>query len=255
MRRNRGRQSDQDGFTLVELLVGMILFGLVAGIALTTQLVTARTTKGAQQVQDANAEARDALDRLSRDLRQALLITTAVNPDGPGYLPGAVTAFAFGADYNGATYLGSDCVDGLTTGPTPPACPSSTLNPTDPMVETYCYQPASPAGELYLIPGDPFHGQTSVSSCLVGGAQPVLSGNVTAFEVYYRSNLYQYAGTNGITTWSDLDAAPAPVGDGNGVLDANELRNINSVVVSLTVSEGGHAQSYQTQIDLRNLAQ
>jgi hypothetical protein len=57
-------------------------------------------------------------------------------------------------------------------------------------------------------------------------------------------------------TWQDLDVkgVSSGVGNGNGVLDGPELRNIDSIVVYLTVLQGQRRQVYRTQVDLRNQA-
>jgi hypothetical protein len=74
-----------------------------------------------------------------------------------------------------------------------------------------------------------------------------------AFKIQYRSNQYRHdlSPTDGITSWREVDAALPPVGNGNGVLDL-ELREIDSVVIEVSVELGGRVQAYRTQVDLRN---
>ena len=85
---------------------------------------------------------------------------------------------------------------------------------------------------------------------------PILAGQVTSFMLAYRSNQYLYdANGDGITTWSELDQAGPPVGNNDDALDQPEMANIDSVVIDLTVASSGRfSQSYETQVDLRNLS-
>ena len=88
---------------------------------------------------------------------------------------------------------------------------------------------------------------------------------MSAFTLDFRSSLWQYDGcrsssptpTNdkdGITDWTELDTACGG-GNANGVLDIGELNRIDLVSITLSVLEGAHKQTYQTQVSLRNVAQ
>ncbi len=117
---------------------------------------------------------------------------------------------------------------------------------------TYCYEPAT--RQLYVIDNQAA-GVTPVTSTSTScaGGQPLLAGNVQAFVVEYRSNQYRFdtAPTDGVTTWRELDAFGAPVGNTNGLLDA-ELPNIDSVVLNVTMKIDKKSQVYRTQVSLRN---
>ncbi len=246
-RRHAGASTGDAGFTLIEMLVSMLLLG-VLGIVFMTTIMGSRTSLSATSTsQDLNEEARLALNRMARELRQATAITNVLNPDGSSYNPAAITAVTFTADFNG-----DGCIDGVA--PTPPPSPAPVCQPynaNNPETLTYCWDPAGSSKQLYLIPGN-----LSGSSCQVSGAMPILAGQVTSFMLAYRSNLYLYdANGDGITSWSELDQAGPPVGNDDGQLDQPELTNIDSVVIDLTVaSNGTFSQSYQTQVDLRNLS-
>ena len=235
------------GLTLIEMLVSMLLLG-VLGIVFTTTIMGSRSSLSATATsQDLNEEARLALNRMARELRQATAITNVLNPDGTSYNPAAITAVTFTADFNG-----DGCIDGIAPTPTPtPAPVCQPYNAGNPETLTYCWDPSGSSKQLYLIPGN-----LSGSTCQVSGAMPILAGQVTSFMLAYRSNLYLYdANGDGITTWSELDQAGPPVGNDNGQLDQPELANVDSVVIDLTVaSNGTFSQSYQTQVDLRNLS-
>jgi len=98
--------------------------------------------------------------------------------------------------------------------------------------------------------------------------RPILSEEVSAFDLQFRSSLWQYdgclpadsAGTptgtvkDGITDWTELDTLCGG-GNHNNVLDVGELGRIDLVAITLSVLEGPHRQTYQTQVTLRNRAQ
>jgi prepilin-type N-terminal cleavage/methylation domain-containing protein len=239
-RRNAG------GFTLVEMLVAMLLMGLVGSVVMSVVLAARTSTKNAVSQHDLNEEARQALNRMAREMRQATAITSAQNPDGATYNANAITAVTFTADFDG-----DGCIDGVAPAGVSPAPTCAAAAASNPETLTYCWDPSVTVRQLYLVPG-----VVSNNNCTAAGARPILAGQVSTFQVKYRSNSYLYdANADGVTTWSELDSAVAPVGDENGVLEANELKSIDSVVLILTVSAGGqHTQTYQTQVDLRNLS-
>lgn len=224
--RRRIRSGSDSGFTLVELLVAMVVFSMLGGILMSTVVGSAETAKTTKQSTDINEEARLALNRMSRELRQASDIQAASSPDGK-------TSITFEVDFNGNLSIE----------------PSA----ADPEVLTYSYDST---GKRLLLTANNTSG-TSVT-------QPILASNVTAFCLDYRSSLWQHATAsqttscgqvlNGGTTWKDLDAkgTSSGVGNGNGLLDGPELRNVDSIVVYLTVLQGQRKQVYRTQIDLRN---
>ena len=96
----------------------------------------------------------------------------------------------------------------------------------------------------------------TTASTTCSGGQPLLAGDVSAFKVAFRSNVYRddLNPTVGVTTWTELDESGVPDGNNNGTLDV-ELPNVDSVVLTLTMSVGGHQQVYRTQVDLRNQSQ
>jgi len=241
------RTNGDTGFTLIEMLVAMLVLGALGSIFLTTIIGAKNSATTTISEHNINEEARLALNRMSRELRQAIGVTDVRNPDGASYDPSAVTAITFAADFNG-----DGCIDGVAPTPAPTPAPTcQAYDAANPETLTYCWGGSSSNKQLYLIPGT-----LSGSTCQVSGALPILSGDVTAFKLSYRSNQYLYdANDDGITTWSELDQAGLPVGNNDGQLDQPELANIDSVVIDLTVaSADGHSQSYETQVDLRNLS-
>lgn len=230
-----------EGFTLVEMMVAM---SLMVVLMLVTIQVVATTGSAVRLTTDQvgqNEEARQAINRMARDLRQATSIVTAVNPDGPGYVSSGIVAIRARADFDG---------DGCIGGTGGASClPYNASNPED---VTYCFQPNT--RQLYVIDNQaPLVTPISSTSTTCSGGQPLLAGNVQTFVVEYRSNAYRYdtSPTDGVTTWRELDAAGAPVGNANGTLDM-ELTNIDSVVLNVTTKLGSKSQQYRTQVSLRN---
>ena len=240
------RQQRDAGMTLIELLVASVLLLVVMALAFTTVLGVSSGSKRTRTQHDLNEEGRNALNRMSRELRQATRLTYVVNADSATSTPGdpnGLVALSLEADFDGNGCAGNTC-----TG-------TDTVN--NPESLTYCYNPQGSAVDrtyLWLIPT----GFTSApTSCNVSGALPILAGNVSGFSVEYRSNQYRYDldPGDGVTTWRELDSAPPPVGDTglpDGNINTNAIRSVNSVVLTLKMSRGGLTQDYVTQVDLRN---
>jgi prepilin-type N-terminal cleavage/methylation domain-containing protein len=232
------RQSE-GGFTLVEFLVAMVVVLVLMAVTMTAVTNTGDLVTTASRNADLNEEARQAVNRMVRDVRQSTTLVTAVNPDGPGFDSSTIVAFRFEADYDG---------DGCIGGGSSPCLPYDAANPED---LTYCYQPDT--AQLYVIDNDATASPLTASSTTCEGGQPLLAGNVAEFRIEYRSNAYLHdlAPSDGVTTWMELDAATPPVGNGNGILD-DELASVDSLVFGVVMQLDGSRQTYRTQVDLRN---
>jgi prepilin-type N-terminal cleavage/methylation domain-containing protein len=243
----RLRRGADTGYTLIELLVAMAVLGVMIIVAMTVVVNSQDTVTTSKQLQDINEEARQAVNRMARDVRQATRVVTAVNPDGPAYDSADLTALRFEADFDG-----DGCIAGVAPTPAPvpaPTCkPYNAGNPED---ITYCFQPG--VRQLYVIDNNSVATPINATSPDCLGGQPLLAGNVIGFAIQYRSNQYRHdlSPSDGITTWRELDAALPPVGDGDGLLGV-ELAEIDSVVLSVRMELGGRTQDYRTQVDLRN---
>jgi len=245
-----GARPGDSGFTLVELLVSIVLLGVLMSAVLATFVASHRSAELGLSEHDAVEQSRMALNRVSRELRQAVRLVRVVNPDGSAHDPNAITAVTFDADFNG-----DGCIDGTAF---QPGATCLSVNPADPERLSYCHEPdalATGVPRLYVLAGDLPAG--TLTSC--PGGLPILATRMASFELAYRSSLYRYdtlpaapAGPDGITTWEELDAAPPPRGNGNGVLDA-ELWYIDAVRVTLAVGEGA-GREVHTQVTLRNKA-
>lgn len=244
---SRVRHTD-DGFTLVELLVAMVVAFVLVGVSMSVVVGSQDVVTTTKRQQDMNEEARQALNRMARDLRQASRIVTAVNPDGPSFSTSGLVAVRFASDFDG-----DGCIGGSAPNPAPdppPTClPANAGNPED---ITYCFQPG--INQVFII-DNKAAAVTPVSSTSTScdGGQPLLAGNVSGLHVEYRSNQYRYDGDplDGVTTWRELDAALPPVGNANGALDV-ELSEVDAVVLNIRMQIEGRTQTYRTQVDLRN---
>ena len=67
----------QGGFTLVELLVAMTLFLILSGIVLTAVITLSKGLDKARVTSDVSAEARVALERIAREVRQTKTLQDA----------------------------------------------------------------------------------------------------------------------------------------------------------------------------------
>ncbi len=141
MNRRRDR-----GFTLIEVLVAMVLFGVLASLVLALALATQRTSTATQRQVSLNEEARVAIERISSELRQARAVT-AVDASGS-----ALIGLTFEADFNG---------DGV-------------IDPAGPSPEVLTYRWDQSAGTL-TITADDADGHSIT--------RPVLAATVTDFSV------------------------------------------------------------------------
>ncbi|MGZ4610086.1 MAG: PilW family protein [Actinomycetes bacterium] len=231
------RDAVEGGFTLVELLVGIVLFAVLSLVVMSTMISSGNALTVTKSTVGINEEARLTFNRMTRELREARAIDavgfTACGGSAPLACPSGVsgsvpTSITFEDDFNGNGVIDSSL--------------------SDPEVLTYCWDYTKK--RILLTP----HLPTS-SDCSDPDSLPVLTTDVESFTLDFRSSLWQYdANHDGVTTWQELDSAPstAGVGNGNGTLDSIELRNVDSVVISMTVFKGPRRQAYRTQVNLRN---
>jgi type II secretory pathway pseudopilin PulG len=205
------------GVSLVEVLVAIGLFGLLSSLLLGFALNTGKVSNDTRQFANVNEDSRLAMERLSRELRQANEITAVQLPVAST----DPTVLTFWTDFNGNG--------------------TKDLGVADPEVLTYRWIPTTKA--LTLTAND----QNGVAV-----TRPLLSSIVSAFTVNLYSSLWQYdTNADGRASWSELDSYGPPVGNNNGIPDI-ELNSIDGLSISLTVLDGSHAQNYTTQVDLRN---
>lgn len=204
------------GASLVEVIVAIGLFGMLASVLLGFAISTSRVTEDTRELANLNEESRLAMERMARELRQASeLVTVQFSPAA------ATTALTFWTDFDG------DGVKDTTA--------------ADPEVLTYRWNPTT--SRLTLTANDATG--TAVT-------RPVLAANVSSFDLVLRSSSWQYdTDGDGTASLGELDAAALP-GTTTGTVDAAELELVDLVSLSMTVLDGPRAQTYRTQVDLRN---
>jgi prepilin-type N-terminal cleavage/methylation domain-containing protein len=176
----QARSSQEDGFTLVEFLVAMVVVVVLMTVTVTAVVNTGDLLTTTSRAADLNEEARQAVNRMARDVRQTTRVVTAVNPDGPAFDPTRIVAIRFQADYDG-----DGCTGGVATSSPAPTCLA--YNAANPEDLTYCYQPDTE--QLYVIDnGAASVTPVSTTSTSCSGGQPLLAGNVASFRIEYRSN-------------------------------------------------------------------
>lgn len=202
------------GVSLVEVLVAMGLFGLLTTALLGMALGTSRVTEQTRSLTSLNEESRLAMERFSRELRQAKEVQY-FNETASGDV-----TLRFWTDFDG---------DGTPD-----------VSVSDPEVLTYTWSSASK--DLTLA------GQGA-------GDAKVLSVSVSEFDIDLYSSLWEHdTDGDGLASWAELDAAGAPVGNNDNAPNL-ELKSIDLVRVSMTVLDGPRAQTYRTEVTLRNLSQ
>lgn len=234
--RNRLRGAGSQGFTLVELLVASFLFLLLSATVFSAVVAGARTAQNSREYNDLNEEARLLLNRMSRELREASAITAVSNPGHAVNSSGtALYGSYYSADADGDTsvtfnvdFNGNDTIE-----------PS---NATDPETLTYKWDSAN----------------RRVLLLAAGQQMPVLAAEVESFAMRFTSRVDEADGAvdgtaDGVVNWEELDADNTNAGgNDNHVLDGQELSQIDSVTIELTVLKGSRSQTYRTQVDLRN---
>lgn len=214
---SRVRETEDRGFTMVEAIIAMTIFGVLSAAMFSTVLSSQSSVKSTRRSNNLNEEARVALNRLSRELRQARAISY-VDPADPSRL------LEFEVDFNG----------------------NGTIEPNAVDAEKLRYSYDGATDQILLTTATPSGSTVTL---------PILASDVTAFALDYRSRDYRYdRNGDGVTTWLELDPTPANggIGDGSGTLTEPELRYVDSVLISFTVLKDRQAQVYRTQVDLRN---
>lgn len=212
------------GFTLAEVLVAMGIFGVFSTVLLGFALSTADVTETVRATGDVNGESRLAVERMTREMRQANAVdAVSVGPvTSGGTTTNQLTGLTVWVDFNG---------DGTRT-----------LSSSDPEVLTYRWVPDT--GRLTLTADDATGAATT---------RPVLAEVVTLFDLRLDSSLFEAdANSDGRTSWQELDASTTYGGNQNGVPDGAELRLVDLVSVRMTVKDADESRDYLLQADLRN---
>lgn len=214
------RDFNENGFTLVEFLVAIFIFSLVS-LAMYQVLFTAtRGSETSRNIVKTSEEARLGFNRLVRDTREGREIKSP-----------SASSFTVEIDFDGNG----------TIEPSPP----DPLGSYESITFTF-NEAAGGAGTISLTAG----GSTEV---LMTGVDCIRKGDGTCNPVFsYRSSRLEFdSNADGVTSSAELDAAPS-IGNANGILDANEIGLIDTVVFGLRVKEGSSSENYYAEAQLRN---
>lgn len=218
------------GVSLVEVLVGMGLFGVLTTILLGVSLSTSRVSEHTRQVSAVNAESQLVMERITRELRQASCVTQ---------------------------------VNGSAWRQDPLKCPvTSATTPTDSARLSFVVDfDGSAADQTSPAVAVRYFWDSGDKKLVIqeGADTGVLAHGVTAFSVSVGSTLWQYdVNSDGDTTWQELNNAGSPVGDSDNppVLDF-ELPYVDRVEIAMTISRDiagtSFEQTYSTKVDMRNV--
>ncbi len=214
MRKDAGER----GFTFVEMLVMLTVFSALATGVYGVMLSVSHGSEQARRVAGVSEQARLAFNRMVRDTREGTAIDS-VAPD--------LQSFEVHVDFDGNNVI-------------TPLPAANALGDVEEL--TYSFDPGTKTLRL--------NGEV-----LLKGAECVrdASGNcLPAFS--FGSNRLEFdTDKNGVTSWQELDAAPATYGVGNGDGQLNwELPLISNVSFALRVKDGDIKTDFYAEAQLRN---
>lgn len=214
------RAMDESGFTLVELLFGIVLLSISSIGFYTVLFASADGSKKAEQSSQVAAEARLGFNRMVRDTREGIEIK---NPSNVSY--------TVEVDFDG---------DGVIE-----------PNPSDPTGNyermIFTFNPGLNGNGTITA------GNGTSSEVLVRGVDCIRKADNSCHDVFtYRSSRLQYdSNGDGVTSALELDAA-ATIGNGNGTLDGGEPGAVNSVAFGIRVRVGDNVTNFYSEAQLRN---
>ena len=216
--RPAARVRGESGFTLVEILVSLTIFAAVSAGIFGVMLSATRGSETTRRVAGVSEAARLGLNRMVRDTREGSAIDSVAAD---------LNTFEVHVDFDGNNVIT----------PLPAANAMGDLEEL-----TYSYQPATKTLRL--------NGEVLVRG--VECARDELGNCVPAFS--FGSNRLEFdTDKNGVTTWQELDQAPATYGVGNGDGQLNwELPLISNVSFALRVQDGTAKRDFYAEAQLRN---
>jgi prepilin-type N-terminal cleavage/methylation domain-containing protein len=208
----------QEGFTLVELLVGILLMSIVSIGFYSVLFASSRASDTSRAVTKISEEARLGFSRMVRDTRQ-----------GRGLVAATSTSYTVEVDFDGD---GAIAVEGTTN------------SQDDYEVLTFSFNKVA--------------NTVSLNGEILMRRVQCIDDSDPCEAFTYTSNRLEYDwNRDGITEWDELDAAPSKgvigVGNGNGVLDSKEIPFISNVTYELKVVEKDSSTDYIAEAQLRNL--
>jgi prepilin-type N-terminal cleavage/methylation domain-containing protein len=167
-------QPRDPGFSMVEMLVGMALFAVLGTLLLGFAIGTTGVADDVREDSNTSGEARLAVERMTRELRQASEIRSVTIDD-----LGRVLSFTLGIDFDGQGGVEANAAD-------------------DPEVLTYTWRPEERS--LVLSGG--------------GDSADVLAGGVVRADLRLRSSQWIHdANGDGTTTWQEIDDSSVSISD------------------------------------------
>ena len=209
---------NERGFTLLEVLVTITIFAAVSSGILGVLLSATRGSTTARRVAGISEQGRLGLNRMVRDTREGSVIDS-VSADR--------NTFEVHVDFDG---------NGIIT----PLPGTNGLGDVEEL--TYSFDTASKTLRL--------NGEVLVRG--VECARDLNDACVPAFS--FGSNRLEFdTDKNGVTTWQELDSAPATYGVGNGDGQLNwELPLISNVSFALRIADGKTKSDFYGEAQLRN---
>jgi prepilin-type N-terminal cleavage/methylation domain-containing protein len=208
MNRIRALRHDERGFTLPELLTAMIIGLLIIFAALDMLDTTVSLGTRVNKRVDAAQRGRNAMDRITRDLRSQVCIPGATPlPSLAGATDNTVDFYADLSDSSGAQ---------------PPTHRVLTFNPTAKTITEDIYVPTGSAG-AYSFPTTPSRTQVLLTDVVQNGSTPV-------FRFYP------------LDTTPDDDVDPSAI-DGTSALDSDELDSVARIAVMFKALPNGAAST------------
>lgn len=201
------------GMTLIELLVAMSIFAVLASLLLASVISLNRATEDTRKLTSVGEETRLGMERLTRELRQASAIKAAALPQTAG----DPTQFTLQVNWDD-----NPCISATAA---------------DPEQVTYVYNPTTDVLTMKAYGHDD---------------APLLATRVTKFDLDLRSSAWQYdTNLDGVTSWREIDASS--IGDNSPYnFTTAELSNFDLVHLVITTKDGSHTIDYTTDVDLRN---
>lgn len=199
----------QEGFTLIETLVAIALFSVLAAGFYSVMLSQVGGSERTRSVARIAEEARLGFNRMVRDAREGSELA-AEDGCAPSDMQDG-ECFNVKVDFDG---------DEAFDNPNPSG---------DYENLTFSYDAGEDAIEI-VVCDDSGNCKEEV---LIENVQPTAGSDIFTFS----SNLLQYdTDGNGLTSWPELDTAAGDVGNGNGELDVGEWQYLSNVAFALEIT-------------------